>query len=255
MRRRRQSDRDASSGTWPPFCPVDNSITPGGGGHRFCADAPKFASPVTSPMREDASQEIPGNFCICRAIQRLVKSGRGELSAAQLLVPARSATVKLLRNSIVRARRPVHSSACPLIDAGRDEWRRSKIKRGRRVPASTSAALDEQSAPRPQRATINSPVDSSPTRDQRDECAIPDGLTVIASMNCSFHDDEPTMSEAFARCTSLSTVFCSNQTERYTAALSQFYVTPICDGSLLTFVASNRTQVAPVAESRAALIN
>lgn len=34
------------------------------------------------------------------------------------------------------------------------------------------------------------------------------GLTVIASANCSAQDDVPISSEALARCTSLSTVFC-----------------------------------------------
>jgi hypothetical protein len=29
----------------------------------------------------------------------------------------------------------------------------------------------------------------------------------MASMNCSFHDEDPTTNEALARCTNLSTVF------------------------------------------------
>ena len=38
---------------------------------------------------------------------------------------------------------------------------------------------------------------------------LPEGLTVMASMNCSFHEEEPTTSDALARCTNLSTVFCN----------------------------------------------
>lgn len=39
-------------------------------------------------------------------------------------------------------------------------------------------------------------------------CHVP-ALTVNASMNCSFHDDVPIRSEAFALCTNLSTVLCN----------------------------------------------
>lgn len=42
---------------------------------------------------------------------------------------------------------------------------------------------------------------------------LPDGLTVMASINCSFHDDDPTTKEALARWTNLSTVFYQEMVE------------------------------------------
>ena len=48
--------------------------------------------------------------------------------------------------------------------------------------------------------------------------------TVMASTNCSFHDEVLTRKDALARCTSLSTVFC-NKTRHKSSVTGQLFST------------------------------
>lgn len=50
------------------------------------------------------------------------------------------------------------------------------------------------------------------------------GLTVKASMNCSFHEDDPIRIDALALCTSLSTVFCKEKEREWLHKLAGFSI-------------------------------